>query len=86
MSTTLSFIANQIAIYCGIPILVAGVLGCLLNTLVFLSLQTFRQSSCAFYLTIMPLFNIGQLFLGLLVSMLKSIYLRHPKQDGNVLR
>ena len=41
--------------------LIAGVVGGFLNIIVFLSLQTFRQSSCAFYLTIMSVFNIGQI-------------------------
>jgi hypothetical protein len=39
--------------------------GCL-NLIVFLSLKTFRESSCAFYLTIVSLTNIGQLITGLL--------------------
>ena len=73
MSTTLSFIGKEITIYCGIPVLVLGVLGCLLNILVFLSLQTFRQSSCAFYLTIMSVCNIGQLFYGLFVRIMNTL-------------
>ena len=66
MSTTLSFIGKQIIIYCGTPIFLAGIIGVLLNTVVFLSLRTFRQSSCAFYLTIMSIANIGPIFFGLL--------------------
>jgi hypothetical protein len=34
------------------------------NLVVFLSLKTFRQSSCAFYLTVMSFVNIGQLSTG----------------------
>jgi hypothetical protein len=62
----LGFSGKQVAIYLGIPTLVAGVLGGFLIIIVFLSLQTFRESSCAFYLTIMSLANIGQLLTGLL--------------------
>ena len=51
--------------YMGIPILVSGLLGETLNTIVFLSLETFRQSSCAFYLTVMSFVNIGQLLTSL---------------------
>ena len=68
-STTISslgFAGQQMSIYYGIPVLIAGIFGGLINTIVFLSLQTFRQSSCAFYLTIMSIVNIGQLFTGLL--------------------
>lgn len=62
--TTIIFIAKQAAIFLGIPILIGGVLGNLLNAIVFLSLKTFRQNSCAFYLTIMSITNIGQLYFG----------------------
>lgn len=65
MSLNVNVLTKQITIYGATPIFIAGVLGGLLNTLVFLSLRTFRESSCAFYLTIMSVFNIGQLFLGL---------------------
>lgn len=48
----------------GMSIVVLGVLGNLFNLMVFLSLKTFRQSSCAFYLIVMSFINIGQLILG----------------------
>ncbi|UJR38063.1 hypothetical protein I4U23_030744 [Adineta vaga] len=54
----------------GIPFLIAGLLGACLNIIVFLSLKTFRQSSCAFFLTIMSFVNIGQLLTGLLSRIL----------------
>jgi len=57
---------RQVITYTGIPILIAGLLGGILNTIVFLSLKTFRQSSCAFYLTILSIANINQLMAGLL--------------------
>ncbi|CAF0934724.1 unnamed protein product [Rotaria sordida] len=60
-----TFVAQQMSIYFGIPMLIGGVLGGILNIIVFLSLQTFRQSSCAFYLTIMSIFNVGLLAAGL---------------------
>jgi len=65
MSTTLNFISDQIIIYGATPLFVAGVTRRILNTLVFLSLRTFRQSSCAFYLTIMSIFDVCSLFRGL---------------------
>ena len=72
--SSLTFISQQISIYFGIPVLVAGLFGGVLNSLVFLSLRTFRQSSCAFYLTIMSVVNIGQLLTGLLPRILISGY------------
>lgn len=59
-------IAQSVILYGGISILIIGVIGGCLNMIVFLSLRTFRQNSCAFYLTIMSLVNIGQLLTGLL--------------------
>jgi hypothetical protein len=55
---------RQVIIYGGLSILSLGLVGSFLNTVVFLSLQTFRQNSCAFYLTIMSVVNIGQMLTG----------------------
>ena len=57
---------REVIIYGGISVLTLGLLGGFLNTIVFLSLQTFRRNSCAFYLTIMSVVNIGQLLTGLM--------------------
>jgi hypothetical protein len=73
MSTTFSFVGKQITIYCGTPLFVAGVVGGFINTIVFLSLRTFRQSSCAFYLTIMSIFNVLVLAFGLLPLVLTTL-------------
>ena len=63
MSSTalLNALSLQWAIYTSIGILVLGVVGNILNILVFLSLKTFRENSCAFYLTAMSFLNLGQL-------------------------
>ncbi|CAF0976909.1 unnamed protein product [Rotaria sp. Silwood1] len=66
ITTSQIFAAQQVILYGGISILITGVIGGFLNIIVFLSLQTFRQNSCAFYLTIMSIVNIGQLLTGLL--------------------
>jgi hypothetical protein len=63
---TLTFLAKQIVIYFGIPCFLAGIIGGLFNIIVFFSLHTFRQNSCAFYLTIMSIFNMIQMITGLL--------------------
>lgn len=67
MSSTISLFVNisrQVTFYMNIPILVVGVIGGTLNLIVFLSLKTFRQNSCSFYLMFMSWFNIGQLLTG----------------------
>ena len=63
---------QQVVLYSGIPILVLGLIGDTLNLIVFLSLKTFRENSCAFYLTMMSMFNIGQLLTGLLSRIMIS--------------
>ncbi|CAF1173353.1 unnamed protein product [Adineta ricciae] len=62
----LSMIAPLVTIYLGFPMLFLGFVGNLLTLLVFLSLETFRQSSCAFYLTMASFINTFHLFTGLL--------------------
>ena len=62
----LNTITRQLTIYFGIPVPVAGVIGAILNIIVFLSLRTFRKNSCAFFLIVMSFVNIGQLLTGLL--------------------
>ncbi|CAF1533858.1 unnamed protein product, partial [Adineta ricciae] len=61
-----------ISIYAGIPILIGGCIGNLLNLIVFISLKTFRENSCAFYLTTISFINIGNLSTGLLHRILVS--------------
>ena len=61
---SLNYASEQITIYLSIPMLIVGVIGGLLNVIVFLSLKTFRESSCAFYLMLMSCVNIGQLMTG----------------------
>jgi hypothetical protein len=61
-----AFVSQEITIYLGIPILLAGLIGESLNCIVFLSLKTFRENTCVFYLIIMSFVNIGQLLTSLL--------------------
>jgi len=64
-TSSLVFITQEVTIYMSIPILTFGMVGETLNCIVFLSLQTFRENTCAFYLTIMSFVNIGQLLTSL---------------------
>jgi hypothetical protein len=65
IDSKINFDIQEIFIYLGIPVFITGVLGGISNIIVFLSLKTFRQSSCAFFLTIMSFVNIGQLLTSL---------------------
>ena len=60
-----TYLSRQITIYLGFLILILGVLGGLLNITIFLSLRTFRESSCAFYLIVMSLANLLHLLMWL---------------------
>ena len=78
ISTTTPLIAaiplnpNAVTNYFGSIIFIAGVLGESLNIIVFLSLRTFRESSCAFYLTVSSTVKLIQLFICLLSRLVTS--------------
>ena len=71
-TSTFTFDFSVLTIYIGIPILTAGVIGDILNCIVFLSLKTFRENTCAFYLIIMSFVNIGQLLTSLLPRIMST--------------
>lgn len=62
----LNVATSQTYVWIGTPLIIGGVLGNLLNTIIFLSLKIYRESSTAFYLTIVSIVNIGQLLTGIL--------------------
>ena len=64
MATSLHYASQQVAIYVNSVNIFAGVMGGVLNIAVFLSLKTFRESTCAFFLIVMSFFNMGQLLTG----------------------
>ena len=72
--STLIYATQQVNIYLRSVIFVFGLLSNILNIIVFLSLKTFRESSCAFYLTAMSFVNIGQMFLGLFPRILSVAF------------
>ena len=72
VASSLSNASQQVILYLGQPIFIFGIIGGILNLIVFLSLKTFRQSSCAFYLIIMSCVNICQLLTGFLSRILMS--------------
>ena len=74
MTPTIDFAKQQVAIYFGIPTFIMGVTGAFLNVIVFLSLKTFRQSSCAFYLMSMSFFDLGRFFSSTLSALMRHGY------------
>jgi hypothetical protein len=85
LTATFALIGQQVTIYCGIPILIAGVIGGFLAIIVMLSLQTFRENKCAFFLIIMQFFNIGQLLAGLLSRILMGGFNIDLTQTSNII-
>ncbi|CAF0716675.1 unnamed protein product [Adineta steineri] len=58
---------KEIVIYFDIPMFIISIIGGCLSLIIFLSLKTFRESSCAFYLTIKSAYDLG-LTIGILLS------------------
>lgn len=62
----LNDVSFQWTIYTSVGILLVGLIGNGLNIVAFISLKTFRENSCSFYLLAMSFLNIGQLVSSLL--------------------
>ncbi len=63
--SSFSYALQELTYFFAIPNCTLGVIGAYLNIIVFLSLKTFRQSSCAFYLLFMSIFDLGRLFMNI---------------------
>lgn len=66
----LQFATGQVNLYGCFFIFITGIFGTLLNIVVFTTLKTFRQTTCAFYLVTASIANIGILS----VMLLRIIY------------
>jgi hypothetical protein len=77
MSTVVS---QQITIYFGFFILIAGLIGGILNIIILTTLKTFRQTTCAFYLTFASIIGMGQLMTSLFVRILSDGFLVDPRK------
>ena len=71
-NNTFDYIAEKVDIYFGLFLLIFGVLGGIFNVIIFTSLKTFRETTCAFYLTIVSIVNTGQLLTALPVRILSD--------------
>ncbi|CAF1308542.1 unnamed protein product [Adineta steineri] len=59
----LIFATRQVNIYFGLSIMILGVVGGIFNIIIFTTLKTFRETTCAFYLTAVSVANILQLLI-----------------------
>ncbi|CAF1126249.1 unnamed protein product [Adineta steineri] len=66
--------ATQYSLYTGFIIFSFGVIGNMLNLLVFTQLKLFRTNRCAFYITIESISNLIYQFLTISLTILTSIY------------
>ena len=57
----LTYISQQITIYFGCFVVIMGIFGGVLSIVVLVSLKTFRETSCAFYLTVASVAAVCQL-------------------------
>lgn len=71
---SLKYFSQEIILYIGFFVLITGLFGNILNIIIFTSLKTFRETTCAFYLTIASFVNIFQLLAGLLSRILSVAY------------
>jgi hypothetical protein len=71
---SLRYATQQSIIYIGFVAVVSGVVGNILNIIIFTSLKTFRETSCAFYLTIASAVNIAQVLNGLMARIFITGY------------
>ena len=81
-----SLLLKDLSKFVGIPLLIVGCVGGLLNVVVFVSLKTFRKSACGYYLTLMSIVNVGQLLIDLLNYILKNGYSLDSTLSSRFLR
>lgn len=79
---TFKLVANLSTIYVGFFVFVFGMIGNTLNTIVFTSLNTFRETSAAFYMTAASIFNLIQLIAGLLSRIMITGFNIDPTQSS----
>jgi hypothetical protein len=72
-TTQLQYIMQQLNIYAGLSILILGVIGNILNVIIFANVKTaFAKNSCSFYFVATALTNLLCLLIGLLAKVLAS--------------
>ncbi len=74
MSAEILQFVSQYSLYSGCIIFVSGVIGTVLNILVFTQLKLFRDNRCAFYLTVDSISSFLFQFIPISITILTSIY------------
>ncbi|CAF1277513.1 unnamed protein product [Rotaria sordida] len=82
---SLRLATNQCNIYGGFFVFFTGMIGNILNVIIFTSLKTFRETSAAFYMNVTSAVNIFQLVVGLLSRILITGYDIDPTKTSSVL-
>ncbi|CAF4371476.1 unnamed protein product, partial [Adineta steineri] len=75
----LKFALKEVTAYFGLFILIIGIIGGILNVIIFTTLKTFRETTCAFYLTFASLVGMGQLLTALFVRILSDGFSIDPR-------
>jgi hypothetical protein len=76
---SLKFALREVTVYFGLFILVPGLIGGILNIIIFTTLKTFRQTTCAFYLTFAAIVGIGQMMTSLFIRILSDGFSIDPR-------
>ncbi|CAF0729200.1 unnamed protein product [Adineta ricciae] len=72
--STLTLVARNLLVYGGSFVFVLGVVGNVLNIILFLSLKTFRETSAVMYLLLTSFAHIGLLLAGLITRIAYNIF------------
>jgi hypothetical protein len=81
----LKLATNQSNIYGGFFVFSIGMIGNILNIIIFTSLKTFRETSAAFYMTVTSAVDIFQLVVGLLSRILITGYNIDPTATSSFI-
>jgi hypothetical protein len=81
----LKLATNQSSIYGGFLVFFIGMIGNILNIIIFTSLKTFRETSAAFYMTVTSAVDIFQLVVGLLSRILITGYNIDPTATSSFI-
>jgi hypothetical protein len=79
---TMKLLANLSTIYGGFFVFTFGMIGNILNIIVFTSLKTFRETSAAFFMTVTSSVNVVQLVVSLLSRILITGYNIDPTRSS----
>jgi hypothetical protein len=82
---SLKHMTNQSNIYGGFFVFLIGMIGNILNIIIFTSLKTFRETSAAFYMNVTSAVNIFQLVVGLLSRILITGYNIDPTKTSSFI-